>query len=76
MARAEIQAMSGSPFDPHVVQQFQMIPDPQLEEIRVRYPERQDASVEPELGFALPGFGGFFLYNQGRLVRSTLARIG
>lgn len=42
VARAEIDSMSGSQFDPRIVQRFQSIPDKELEELRSRYPEEQE----------------------------------
>lgn len=41
VARAEIQRMSGSQFDPRIVQHFQCIPDRQLEDVRHRFPEKE-----------------------------------
>jgi HD-GYP domain-containing protein (c-di-GMP phosphodiesterase class II) len=42
VARAEIYRMSGSQFDPQVVEHFKLIPDSDFEEIRARYPEEQE----------------------------------
>jgi response regulator RpfG family c-di-GMP phosphodiesterase len=44
VARAEIYRMSGSQFDPRIVQHFECISDKELEEVRFRYPEDQEYS--------------------------------
>jgi response regulator RpfG family c-di-GMP phosphodiesterase len=44
VARAEILRMSGSQFDPHIVQVFQSICDHDLEEVRARFPDDQTYS--------------------------------
>ena len=46
-ARAEIQRMSGSQFDPLIVKHFQSIPDKDFEEIRLSYPEDPKHPAEP-----------------------------